>query len=339
MEKTFHIQWHITDVCNLRCRHCYQDTYTAKSELPFAEIEKIFSDIADFVKSRGQKLVLDITGGEPFLHKRWKEILSIVDSSGIVKELGIITNGFFLNEKNLEFLGTMKKLKAVKISAEGATKESYEFYRGPDTYERFIDACGTLKTSLPKIRKILMFTLTDENDGQVPGLFDFINLYGFNAFILERFIPWGAGRGIKETVASKGKWEKVLDVLCKKTDTEADAGDLAPYRGFMVQKTRKGFNLFGAPCIVGIDGLAVMPDGTVFPCRRFPLKIGSLCETPLMQIWEEAEVLKSVRDRRLLKGKCKQCKISSCYGCRALAYSMTGDFLEEDPLCLKETKS
>jgi len=335
MEKTFHIQWHITDNCNLRCRHCYQETFNAKNELPFEETEKIFSNISDFVKNRGQRLVLDITGGEPFLHRRWKDIVLLAENSGIVKELGIITNGFFLNEKNTGFLGELKSLKVMKISAEGLTRESYEYYRGADTYEKFISGCETLKRDLPKARKMLMFTLTKENAGQIPGLFDFIKEYGFSGFIVERFIPWGAGRAIREAVVSPAEWRDILDVLCKKADVEADIEDLLPYRGFMVRMTsKKIFNLFGAPCIVGIDGLAVMPDGTVFPCRRFPLAIGNLGKDSLAAIWESSDVLKKARNKLLLKGKCRECKITDCNGCRALAYSLTGDFLEEDPLCL-----
>ncbi|MDP2968527.1 MAG: hypothetical protein Q8P64_04890, partial [Deltaproteobacteria bacterium] len=28
MKDTFHIQWHITNLCNLRCQHCYQDDFS-----------------------------------------------------------------------------------------------------------------------------------------------------------------------------------------------------------------------------------------------------------------------------------------------------------------------
>ncbi len=335
MEKTFHIQWHITDACNLRCRHCYQDAFNAKRDLSFGELEKIFSNISDFVRSRGQKLVLDITGGEPFLHRDWKDITLLAARSEIVKELGIITNGSFLNEKNLGFLSGLKNLKAVKISAEGVEKDAYESYRGINTYEKFIVTCETLKNSLPKTKKFLMFTLTKVNAGQVPGLFDFIREYGFSGFIVERFIPWGAGRAMQEAVVSAAEWKNVLDVLCKGSGIETDIEDILQYRGFMVRLTSKNnFSIFGAPCIVGIDGLAVMPDGTVFPCRRFPLKIGNLTESSLAEIWENSEVLKQSRNKLLLKKNCNCCKIIDCYGCRALAYSLTGDFLEEDPLCL-----
>lgn len=29
----FYFQWHITEKCNLRCRHCYHDNYTSTNEL------------------------------------------------------------------------------------------------------------------------------------------------------------------------------------------------------------------------------------------------------------------------------------------------------------------
>ncbi|MBN1445213.1 MAG: radical SAM protein [Candidatus Omnitrophica bacterium] len=340
MENTFHIQWHITDLCNLRCRHCYQDVFNAKNNLPFAAMEKIFFNMEKFVKSRKKKLVLDITGGEPLLHKNWKELFSLASGSDAVAELGIITNGFFLDGKNTAFLERCGKLKALKISAEGASKKSYEFFRGEGTYEKFTESCRMIKERLPGTDKILMFTLAKENTEEITPLFEFMENYNLNKLIIERFIPWGRGREISGgSVISREEWEKTVTLLCEKCGIEPDMESLLPYRGFMVRMDGKKnrFRLFGAPCIVGVDGIAVMPDGTVFPCRRFPLKIGNLKETSLAEIWEHSETLKTLRNKSLLKGKCKECKISNCTGCRALAYSITGDFMEEDPLCLKSS--
>jgi len=259
---------------------------------------------------------------------------SIVVRDEVVQELGIITNGFFLNEENLEYLDICKKFTELKISAEGITEEAYEYYRGQNTYETFIKSCEMMKRYLQKTEKVLMFTLTRNNVEQVPYLFDFLENYGFNSFILERFIPWGSGAKIREEVVSKTDWKKTLDLLCERCNEQPDIEEIAPYKAFMVKRGKKELLLFGAPCIVGIDGVAVMPDGTVFPCRRFPLKIGNLTKSSLGEIWEQSDVLKKARNRALLKGKCKECKISNCFGCRALAYSITGDYLEEDPLCI-----
>lgn len=332
MENTFHIQWHITDRCNLRCLHCYQDNFSSKSELPFSSLKEIFSNIVDFVKSRRQKLVIDITGGEPFLHKRWKELLSLVYHNPEVKRTGIITNGFFLDEENIKFLGYFENL-TLKVSAEGVGKKMFEIFRGKDTYKKFMDVCEKLKDCLSNTEKVLMFTLTKENAGEVLYLFDFIKKYNFNAFILERFIPWGRGRNISESVISPEEWLYILKLLCNICNTEKYMDSLLPYRGFMVRVDNKGeYDLFGAPCIIGTDGIAIMPDGTVFPCRRFPLSIGNMLEVSLKDIWETSSILNKLRNFPL-KGKCKDCRIKNCRGCRALAYSITGDFLEEDPLC------
>ncbi|MCM8830363.1 MAG: radical SAM protein, partial [Candidatus Omnitrophica bacterium] len=185
MENTFHIQWHITDRCTLRCLHCYQDSFSSKSELSISSLEKIFSNIVTFVESRGQKLVIDITGGEPFLYKNWKELLSIVYHHPTTKRTGVITNGFLFDDENIKFLEGFKNL-TIKISAEGVNKKTFELFRGEGTYEKFIRICERLKTSLPEREKILMFTLTKENIEEISYLFDFITEYRFSAFILER---------------------------------------------------------------------------------------------------------------------------------------------------------
>jgi AdoMet-dependent heme synthase len=91
--------------------------------------------------------------------------------------------------------------------------------------------------------------------------------------------------------------------------------------------------LYGAECIVGKDGMALLPDGTVFPCRRLNIPIGNLLETPLDQLWQQSEVLENIRTKKKLQGKCGTCAILDCFGCRAMTYALTGDYLAADPHC------
>src|SRR4030042_727185 len=76
-----------------------------------------------------------------------------------------------------------------------------------------------------------------------------------------------------------------------------------------------------------------MPEGSVFPCRRFPVSVGNLLDKSLKRIWEESDVLAQLGKRENLKGKCEKCEFRDCRGCRSLALSLTGDYLEEDPHC------
>ncbi|MCM8757265.1 MAG: SPASM domain-containing protein, partial [Candidatus Omnitrophica bacterium] len=157
--------------------------------------------------------------------------------------------------------------------------------------------------------------------------------HGFSRVIIERFIPWGYSQRWKDKVVTLGTWKKTALFLLRTCNLEEDLSLLFPYRAFMVAKKRSELSLKAASCILGKDGLALMPDGTVYPCRRFPLPLGNLTSQSLEEIWENSPVLNILRQRGFLKGKCANCPITECLGCRALAYSLTGGFLNEDPLC------
>jgi len=75
-------------------------------------------------------------------------------------------------------------------------------------------------------------------------------------------------------------------------------------------------------------------EGYVYPSRYLPLPAGNVCESPLEEIFHESELLNSLRDTSLLKGKCGQCPVRNlCGGSRARAYALTGDLFAEDPCC------
>jgi len=291
----------------------------------------MFVNIRNFLQEENKDLVIDITGGEPFLYKEWKELFSYLYKSPCVKEAGIITNSFFLNEEILNFLEDFPETK-LKISAEAFEKETFEKFRGKGNFEKFIKTMNMLKER--NFEKTLMFTIMEQNVSEVEKLFYFIEEYNINHFIVERFIPQGVGRKITNQVVSLENWIKTIKILLSKTCNEDNLYPLIPYKGFRVTKENGAFELYGSPCIVGTDGIAVMPDGSVFPCRRFPIKIGNLLEESLYDIWNKSYVLKRLREKKILKGKCHGCKIKDCTGCRALAFAMTGDYMAEDPLCI-----
>ncbi len=334
MADTFHIQWHITDNCNLRCKHCYQDYFSSVKDLPIEKLAKIFLNICEFLKIKNKKLVIDITGGEPFLHKNFWELMNQILNSDLVEEIGIITNGFFLNN---EIMSKIEKNKIkLKISTEGVDKEIYEFFRGKN-FEKFLKICEKLKET--KTEKFIMFTLLEKNWDQIYKIFDFAEKYEFNGVIIERFIPYGIGKKIKKEIISFEKWLFITQFLHKICKIDFDISDIVEFRGFMVKLRKGNYELYGSECIVAKDGIAIMPDGEVYPCRRFPLSIGNLLDEKLIDIWENSKILNILKDRNFLKGRCKNCIIENCKGCRALTYSLYNDFLEEDPLCYLNFKN
>ena len=69
IEREFYFQWHITEKCNLRCKHCYHNNYSSNNELSIVELKLIADKIDDAVRKWGKIGTLSITGGEPFVAK------------------------------------------------------------------------------------------------------------------------------------------------------------------------------------------------------------------------------------------------------------------------------
>lgn len=331
MNNSFHIQWHITNLCNLRCQHCYQDDFLRRNDLDWAGLKKISENILTIIKEWDKTACIHLTGGEPLLKPELFDLLNYLDQSPVVEELGIITNGLLFNRDVVKRLPEFSKLKKIKISLDGADAETNDSIRGEGTFDKVIQ-------NIPLIKKensfeiILMFTVMKRNFRALQSFFKLCQDLGINGFIIERFIPWGRGRERIEEVLNKEEWKELIKALLDFFSIEEE-NSFFPYQAFQISFNGEEPELLGAPCVIGRDGICIMPDGTVFPCRRFPISIGNLLNNSLKTIWEESDLLEKLRRKENLKGKCGRCEIKDCRGCRSLALSLTGDYLEEDSHC------
>ncbi len=331
MGDSFYIQWHITNVCNLRCQHCYQDDFSKKSDLDWARLKKISDNLLNSMKEWKREACIHLTGGEPLLKPELFPLLNDLNRESMVEELGVITNGLPIDQEMVRKLSGFSKLKKIKISLDGGDAETNDSIRQRGTFKKVLE-------SLPWIRKekrfevILMFTAMKKNFKSLPSLFKLCEDLGIDGLIIERFIPLGRGKESLNEVLSKEEWKEMIGMLLDFFSIE-DVNPFLPYQAFQVSFNGEEHELLGAPCVIGEDGLCIMPDGVVFPCRRFPLPIGNLLDTSLKQIWEKSEILEKLRGKENLKGKCGRCEIKECRGCRSLALALTGDYLGEDPHC------
>ncbi len=84
----FFVQMHLTERCNLRCKHCYQ-TGKNVDEMSLSEVKKAIGEIAGTLNAWKKTYDIDfspsfnVTGGEPFLRSDLFEILSEMRRSGI----------------------------------------------------------------------------------------------------------------------------------------------------------------------------------------------------------------------------------------------------------------
>ncbi len=331
MKEQFYIQWHITNLCNLRCKHCYQDDFSKENDLDWTGLKTISDNILTTMQEWDRKACIHLTGGEPLLKPELFPLLNELDRNPLVEELGIITNGLFFDREWGGRLSAFSKLRKIKISLDGADAETNDSIRRETTFEKVIRNLSLFRGK-DIFEIILMFTVMKRNLKSVPSFFNLSKDLDVNGFIIERFIPWGRGRENIGEVLNREDWKELIKTLSDLFTIERE-DILLPYQAFQVSFDGEEPELLGAPCVIGRDGLCVMPDGNVFPCRRFPISIGNLLSDSLKQIWDGSELLEKLGRKENLKGKCGMCEIKDCRGCRSLALSLTGDPLGEDPHC------
>jgi radical SAM protein with 4Fe4S-binding SPASM domain len=330
MKDSFYIQWHITNLCNLRCQHCYQDDFSKKNDLDWAGLKKVCENLFNTLREWDKTACIHLTGGEPLLKPELFPLLSHLDQQSTVEELGIITNGLPIDREMMRRLSDFPKLRKIKISLDGGDAETNDSIRQKGTFDKVIHNLPLTKKT-GKFEIFFMFTAMKRNLRSFPSLFKLCQDIGIDGLIIERFIPLGRGREVMDEVLSKEEWKEMIGMLSGFMSAEEHS--FLSYQAFQISFDGEEPELLGAPCVVGVDGLCIMPAGNVFPCRRFPVSIGNLLNDSLKQIWGESEILEKLRRKENLKGKCGSCGIGDCRGCRSLALALTGDYLGEDPHC------
>jgi radical SAM protein with 4Fe4S-binding SPASM domain len=344
--KDFYFQWHITNKCNLRCSHCYQESYTDESDLSIDELKDIANKIFSTMAKWQKKGDISITGGEPLIKKELFPLLSYLDNSDEISRLDVLCNGILITDEIASKLEKIKKLNNIQISLDGATPEIHDQIRGPGTFEKALRGIRILVSHGIDVK--VMFTLQRLNRGEIPSLIDLAIKEKISGITIERMVPTGSGKDKKDAILKPKELQKIFQYISDRSDIEYAKGNklrvlkyrplwinINPCRAALGTQTVPHEEL-GAICSIGYDGLCIMPDASVLACRRLPISIGNLKNDSIEKIWFESELLCQIRDKRNLKGKCKSCEhIPRCSGCRSMAYALTGDHLAEDPQCWK----
>ena len=69
---SFTLQWHITQTCDLHCKHCYDRS--DRSQVTLDDALRILDDLGAFCGSRNVSGAVSFTGGNPLLHPDFTEI-------------------------------------------------------------------------------------------------------------------------------------------------------------------------------------------------------------------------------------------------------------------------
>ena len=351
----FLIVWDFTKRCNLKCKHCYQDSgpEALKDELTTREAKRVIDELAET-----GVVALAFSGGEPLLRPDFFEIAEYAKRKGFY--VSIATNGTLITPK------VARRLKRVvdyaEISLDGFEKTHDEFRGIPGVWKRTCE--GIRNCVRAGIDTCVAVTVTKWNYRELPAFIDWVGKeLKPNRMIFFNFVPTRRGKDIAKQDISPQQREKLLKLLYQKLLDPACPMDIfstAPQYSRIAMEFAEGpavathftnkaalqalrgrtkaLTEFIGGCGAGRLYTALEPNGDIYPCVFIPIKIGNIRQERLKNVWKKSPILKKLRDRESFKG-CGSCKYRNiCGGCRARAYGYFGDLQGPDPGCIINLK-
>ena len=340
------VSFAVTKACNLLCLHCHADAREPfPNELTLQEGLQVINELSIL----GTEAVI-FSGGEPLLRKDF--VLRLAEQC---IDLGIIpamlTNGVLIDHK------VALELKDAGIMAVGIPIDSIN----PKVHDRLRNVAGIFDKALKAIKacndvnlKVAVTTMAlKSNCAEVPQMIDFVSRLGVDQIAIYDLVPNGRGKEMMNEMMLQEQRENLIRYLQRMQEERemifvfSGGNPLYPQIAVTMHKTRgtsppdlllKHFWI-NAPvgCHAGINYLSLRPNGDVYPCPFLQIKVGNIREKGLNEMWYGSELLKTLRNRRLLTGKCGDCEYRElCGGCRGRAYAYSDDVLAEDPVCLRD---
>lgn len=317
----FTLQWHLTQVCDLRCKHCYDRS--DRRPMSRDEALLVLDQLHDFCRRHHVFGQISFTGGNPLLYPHFNEVYQGAAERGLLT--AVLGNP--MPRPRIEEMLAVQRPEFYQISIEGL-EEHNDYIRGPGHFARslaFLDLLRELG-----VYSMVMLTLTRANQDQVLPLAETLR-HKADLFTFNRLSLVGEGAALVSA-----PFEGFAGFL---KDYEQAALD-NPCMGFKdslfnLLRRRRGEPLFGGcaghGCGAAFNFVSLLPDGEVHACRKFPSPIGNLHETGLAEIYAGAQA------RRYRRGSlaCDGCAIRPvCGGCLAVAHGLGLDvFAERDPYC------
>ena len=182
----FAFQWHITDACDQRCKHCYifaEDTCKRPEAMTWPQIQDTFYNCLDFCQVYHRQPYFYLTGGDPILHPNFWDLLELMQEHHI--PFTILGNPFHLDDE------VCRRLKAhgcekYQLSLDGL-RETHDWFRKPGSFHCTLEKIACIKRA--GIRAVIMTTVSGANIDQIPALIDTVVAHKADVFAFSRYCP------------------------------------------------------------------------------------------------------------------------------------------------------
>ncbi len=324
--KIFHLQWHLTGVCNLKCKHCYQEEYSSKNDLSLEEQKQIVDNYFDYIEKYCMQPEISLTGGEPISYKYLFDLLTYIKERKSETRLFLLTNGTLIND---EIIKKLKKINItrVQISLDGYNALTHDTIRGKGNFDKAIEAIKKLKAN--KIYTSVHCVIMESNINDIEKYVQLCSELNIDRLTFSRFVPIGNGNKNNVKILSPEMIKKIYYQIYELKMKYPKANINLERDLWMIINPE-----FGSTCPVGEGTITILNDGVVLPCRRLPIKIGNALQESIAEIMFKSKILNKMHENNLKE--CLGCKLNKqCKGgCQGIAFAYFGKLMEKaDPEC------
>lgn len=300
----FAFQWHITEDCDQRCRHCYiyaLGSHAKFQEMALEDMVTVLENCKTFCQKAGRLPYFYITGGDPILHPQFWALMKLLKLSNI--PFALMGNPFHLTADvchRLKDYGCRK----YQLSLDGLRETHDGIRQQPGSYDATMAAIPLLRDA--GIDVAIMTTVSRWNYRDMME-------QCWEKFQKYRAQGCGTTFNLKDHLWTLFLYEKGL------FDPKAYPEDEYVYEG----------------CNCGNCHLTILSDGAVYACRRMESKVGNALTDDLYDLFTGPK-LDQYRVYEKFE-KCSKCELLRfCRGCPAVAAGYHGDMYAPDPECWKE---
>lgn len=282
----FYTIFYITPYCNAKCAHCFlwkmTDTAAQRREMSIEEIEKI-------AKNWGKMLILNLTGGEPYLREDLPEIVRLFRKHTGVDIIAIPSNGFATER----ILKTINKLLEdfpdiffrFSFSIDGIGEDHDKIRGVPGGFERVVKTVKEVKKLKKKYKNFSVFTNSCYMQPNQDKLMDTLKYIKENLDVDTMGVTYIRGSArFSETQHNlfNKNYKKVLDYLSKLNRKKFKRHPLSNFiwgaTAFARHKVLENLrtNKRNFECYAIKKMTVIEDDGNIKVCEMLPTSLGNL---------------------------------------------------------------
>ncbi|MEE0026454.1 MAG: radical SAM/SPASM domain protein, ACGX system [Atopobiaceae bacterium] len=340
MPARFPIQWHITDPCDQRSKHCYIFAEGAPSvrTMSYDTCENVVGQIEGLCQQLGMEPYVYLTGGDPILHPDFWRIMGLLCERGM--RIAIMGNPFHLTP---EVCSRMRELGCVKyqLSLDGL-RATHDKFRKPGSFDATLAAIPVIQGA--GMWANVMTTVSSANAAELPDLIDLVADLGVDVYAFGRYCPTSGQRADEFHMEPRAYRELLVECQRRMAAQRQRGARTFFYKkdhlwklleweqGTLVIPEGADPHAFHDGCHCGRGHLTILPTGVVYACRRMESPVGDVTHESLVSIYY-GERMDAYRDIGRFE-KCVDCPLHGwCRGCPAVAFGYTGNRYAADPQC------